>query len=179
MPPLPRRFSIAKWAKVVPAASASPGAGVGAGVRPASVIVLSNSSDIVGVWQPECGRARAARVTILQQNPTRGANQMRAFSRSALALAVLFAATGTAGAEEEEYTKHDWPLEVTKRPIVLARSMFEARGDTMFINLSDGAAGEPVSLAPDLYYGVTNHLTVGINHERGFCLTSDGCASKY
>lgn len=104
---------------------------------------------------------------------------MRAKAGTALALLLVLGTAGTAGADEDEFTKVDWPIKVIERPITLAGSMFEARGDTMFINLSDGAAGEPVSLAPDLYYGVNGQLTVGVNHDRGFCLTSDGCPTKY
>jgi hypothetical protein len=61
------------------------------------------------------------------------------------------------------------------------------------INLSSGNAFKPVSLAPDLWYGVTDDITLGLVHsslgETGFigaagdslCLTgsSDGCAHVY
>jgi hypothetical protein len=86
-----------------------------------------------------------------------------------------------ASAQEEDYTKDTWPLEATKRPLTLDGGMLEIRGDTFLFNLSDGAVGEPFSLAPDLYYGVDKKLTVGITHEIGICLAGEenGCAEVY
>jgi hypothetical protein len=51
------------------------------------------------------------------------------------------------------------------------------------INLSKDAVGKPIHIVPHVYYGVTDQLTVGINHgglpgfpavERGICV-GDGC----
>jgi hypothetical protein len=68
--------------------------------------------------------------------------------------------------------------------------MFSAR-ILLDINLSAGAAGEPVSLAPDLYYGVSDKLQIGLLHQGptgwqarpgvGICLTgkSSGCPKLY
>jgi len=61
------------------------------------------------------------------------------------------------------------------------------------INLSDGAAFEPVSVAPDLWYGLSDDLSLGLNHSSygatgfmggvgsGVCITgeSGGCANVY
>jgi len=59
------------------------------------------------------------------------------------------------------------------------------------INLSDGLAGKPVSLAPDLYYSPTDKLQLGVLHQGpmgwqtrpgpGICLTgaNDGCPKVY
>ena len=64
----------------------------------------------------------------------------------------------------------------------------------LLVNLSSGAAFKPVSLSPDIWYGATDKLTVGLVHstwgETGFagvgigdalCLSgsSNGCASVY
>ena len=64
---------------------------------------------------------------------------------------------------------------------------------TLSLNLSDSAAFKPVSLSPDVWYGATDKLTIGLVHSTagatGFqggigtslCLTgsSNGCASFY
>src|SRR5687767_14944067 len=42
------------------------------------------------------------------------------------------------------------------------------------MNLSENSAFQPVLIAPHLYFGVTDSLTLGITHQRGFCL-NDGC----
>jgi len=59
------------------------------------------------------------------------------------------------------------------------------------INLSDGLAGKPISLAPDLYYSVTDKLQFGLLHEGpmgwqtrpgpGICFSgkNDGCPKVY
>jgi hypothetical protein len=59
------------------------------------------------------------------------------------------------------------------------------------VNLSADQAGKPISLAPDLYYGVTDRLQLGLLHEGptgwqarpgvGICLTgkSNGCPNVY
>lgn len=64
---------------------------------------------------------------------------------------------------------------------------------TVGVNLSAGAAFEPVSLSPDLWYGVSEPLSVGVIHSsrgttgflggvgQSLCLTGDahGCGSLY
>jgi hypothetical protein len=59
------------------------------------------------------------------------------------------------------------------------------------LGLSKGAAGDPISVSPDLWYGVNDKITVGIAHSSmgvtGFmggqgsalCLAGDACASVY
>ncbi len=63
-------------------------------------------------------------------------------------------------------------------------------GDVV-IGLSSGSAGKPIQIVPNLYYGVSNELSVGLAHNpgaeifqtdgRGLCLsgTSGGCAKVY
>lgn len=94
---------------------------------------------------------------------------------------VLWIAPAAAEEAAGVYTKHDWPLEAIRRPLTLASSMLEIRGDTLRVNLSDGAFAEPISIAPDVYFGVTDLFTVGVTHETGFCLTGEegGCARTY
>jgi hypothetical protein len=68
--------------------------------------------------------------------------------------------------------------------------MFSAR-ILLDINMSDGAVGKPISIAPDLYYGVSERLQLGLLHTdptgwqsrpgTGLCLSGEdnGCAKAY
>ena len=68
--------------------------------------------------------------------------------------------------------------------------MFSARL-LLDINLSDGAVGKPVSIAPDLYYSVSDKLQLGLTHTGpmgwqarpgvGLCVTGtdNGCPKLY
>lgn len=78
------------------------------------------------------------------------------------------------------FTKLTWPEDFNARPLTLAKGMIEIRGD-VFINLSKDAAGEPISIAPDVYYGVSDQLSVGLTHNLGICVTGEegGCAKVY
>ncbi len=100
---------------------------------------------------------------------------------AALCVTGLVATTNAFAGEEEGYTKSDWPLSYVKRPLVLASGMLEIRGETVRVNLSKDVALEPISLAPDVFYGVTKEWTVGITHDTGICLTgtTGGCAKPY
>jgi hypothetical protein len=65
------------------------------------------------------------------------------------------------------YSKDNWPFEVVNRPLTLAAGMAEIGGDTLRIGISGGEAfdaWEPVVLAPELRYGVSGQLQVGITH---------------
>lgn len=95
----------------------------------------------------------------------------------AIAFAIVAVSAGSARAEEDEFSKADWPLAVIERPLTLAGGMVELRGDTFIADLSSGNAFGRLSLAPDIYYGVSPMLSVGITHGLGICL--DGCASTY
>ena len=75
---------------------------------------------------------------------------------------------------------------------VLAESDFTV-GMMLEINASSGAAFQPVSLAPDIWYGASERLSIGVVHSglgqtgffgktgNGFCFTgsSNGCAKAY
>lgn len=103
---------------------------------------------------------------------------------SALTICVtaLALVPGEASADEDNgYGKSDWPLSLVKRPLVLATGMLEIRGDTVRMNLSKGAALEPISLAPDVFVGVAKGLAIGITHDTGICLTGaeGGCSKVY
>ena len=75
-----------------------------------------------------------------------------------------------------------WPFALPDRPLTLAPGMLELRGDTLRVNLSENAVGEPISLSPDIYVGIDSNLTVGVIHQVGVCLTpgeENGCPTAY
>ncbi len=97
-----------------------------------------------------------------------------------LVLGMIWAVPQQASAEEEyEYSKDEWPLALIDRPLTLAAGMVEFSGDTVRANMASGAIGDPVSLAPDIYYGVSRKFTVGVTHDRGVCLAGDACGNVY
>lgn len=108
--------------------------------------------------------------------PGRGAKLAAAM---VIVAALAAVASRPAHAGEEFYIAADWPIRLIDRPLVLGPSMFEVRGDTLRLELSKDRVGDPISLAPDLYYGLTERITVGYFHEVGVCLTGDGCATSY
>lgn len=126
-------------------------------------------------------------------------HDMRLSARLVLVTLISLAAVPSAWAEGEDpmngsgiYTKESWPLETIQRPLTLAAGMAELRGDTLRVGISGGdtrSAGEPIVLAPDLYYGVSDLLTIGLTHTNhatffppaGFCVsgTENGCPKVY
>ena len=88
------------------------------------------------------------------------------------------------------FDRANWPTRATWRPLLFPRSMVQVTA-TFEANLSSGAAFEPFSLAPDIYYGVSEKLTIGVIHSssaygavgagNGICLsgTDAGCAATY
>lgn len=73
--------------------------------------------------------------------------------------------------------------EVTRRTLTLPRGVAEIGAD-LEVNASVRELNEPTSIAPDLRYGVTDRLTLGLTHSfrsqsllgvgGGVCLTGDG-----
>lgn len=85
-----------------------------------------------------------------------------------IALAALTAALATARAAAAA------PDDLIARPLVLAPGALEG-GLTLEVGLSTRQVGKPISLAPDLYWGVTDRLTVGVVHSaRALSLVSSG-----
>ena len=99
--------------------------------------------------------------------------------RMSLVMAVLALSAPVAAHAEEFYIAADWPIRFVDRPLVLGPSMLELRGDTLRLNLSKDAVGDPISLAPDLYYGLDERITLGIFHDVGVCISGDGCTTVY
>ncbi len=115
---------------------------------------------------------------------------MRVFLRVVVASAICLAASRLAQAQESDQV--GWPLEVVNRPLTLAAGMVEIGGDTLLIGVSGGDAfdaGEPIVLAPELRYGVSEQLQIGITHTNhapffppaGVCLSGEenGCGKIY
>jgi hypothetical protein len=82
-----------------------------------------------------------------------------------------------------------WPINVSQRPLTLARGMLEVGGE-LFLGHTDAGWAEPFAFSPSLRYGVSDSLTVGISHGElssypyngmGVCLsgTSHGCPDVY
>jgi hypothetical protein len=75
---------------------------------------------------------------------------------------------------------NNWPTEISQRPLTLGAGMIElfVPGN---VNLSKGSNGTPITLAPSLYFGITDHWMVGVRHTEGICVggTSNGCAHVY
>jgi len=100
-------------------------------------------------------------------------------------MSLIMAALALAGAAplsahaDEFYIAADWPIRFVDRPLVLGPSMFELRGETLRLNLSKDAVGDPISLAPDLYFGIDERITIGIFHDVGICISGDGCGQTY
>jgi hypothetical protein len=98
----------------------------------------------------------------------------------ALALAALLpAASAWADESTGVYSKDEWPLRAVDRPLNLAPSMVEIRGDTLGVSLVADNAFKPIFFAPDIYFGVNSKLTVGLVTLGGFCLSgTDGNCPK-
>ncbi len=105
---------------------------------------------------------------------------------AAVVAGLLAWAVGARAAEQEgsvldrPIEKEAWPTEIARRPLTLARDMLELMVP-LDVTLTARRAGEPIFLAPSLYYGVTDSLTVGLRHVRGFCLSGEahGCRKTY
>ena len=100
---------------------------------------------------------------------------MRRFVRLLLVSSICLASVQAARADEPsdetvvqgDYSKDNWPLEVVNRPLTLAASMAEIGGDSLRIGISGGEAFdafEPILLAPELRYGVSDRLQIGLTH---------------
>ena len=116
---------------------------------------------------------------------------MRGFVRLLVVSSIGLAFAPSARADEAgdemvvqgDYTKDSWPLEVVSRPLTLAASMAEIGGDSLRIGISGGEAfdgGEPILLAPELRYGLSDKLQIGLTHTfhsffppAGFCVSGE------
>lgn len=77
-------------------------------------------------------------------------------------------------ADWERPDASDWPLAVIERPLTLTRNMLELSGNTVRLDMSNEEFGRPLSIAPDLHFGITSRFTFGIVHDVGVCVLG-GC----
>src|SRR5215831_12535101 len=90
--------------------------------------------------------------------------------RAAAVFVAAIAMSATARADQED----DKNSEANDKPAVTAEAKPSGRmtlpGGTFYINgvvetnLASGATGKPISLAPDLWYGASDKLTLGLVH---------------
>lgn len=96
-------------------------------------------------------------------------------------LAATLLGAGLAQAQEPILVESDtWPQALTQRPLTLKRNMVEVTVP-VGINMSKDLAGKPTTVAPSLYYGLTDRWMVGVRHFSGLCLTGadEGCPNVY
>lgn len=109
----------------------------------------------------------------------------------AIAIAVaMFGSTAPARAGGPAVAAPGGPDDIVGRDVVLAREAGEAAA-TIELNLSKRYEWDPVSVAPDLWFGVTDLITVGLIHSsratgvidagNGLCSTgtAHGCPAAY
>ncbi len=98
-------------------------------------------------------------------------------------LVVVALLAGNASAQMEmprAYGASQWPQALANRPLTLGMGMMEIRGNIL-ANLSKDNELEPVSIAPDIYFGLTDYLNIGVVHGTGICITGEdnGCKEVY
>ncbi len=79
--------------------------------------------------------------------------------------ATILGAALAASSAQAQTSKDAYPQAVTSRPITLPQYMAEIRAEAMF-NISRNNVFKDVSLTPDVYFGITDDVQVGINHSK-------------
>jgi hypothetical protein len=99
---------------------------------------------------------------------------------AALGAAAFIAAFAQESVLDQPPDRESWPAEITRRPLTLAPGMVELNVP-VHVNASTHSFGQPVSIAPSVYYGAAQRVTVGLRHFRGLCVTgtSNGCPEVY
>ena len=90
-------------------------------------------------------------------------------------------ALAAARAERPRLTARTWPTALTQRPVVLPHGMLDVRAD-VYLGMSPAYSyGRPSALAPQIFYGLTDALSVGVTHRYGLCWgnDADGCLKTY
>ena len=77
------------------------------------------------------------------------------------------------------YTKATWPTEETKRPITLTKGMLQINGN-IGVSMSKELVGKPIVVTPNVFYGVSDKLTIGLVNS-SLCVTGkdNGCAKAF
>jgi hypothetical protein len=106
---------------------------------------------------------------------------MQTIRRCAALAAILVAGAAHAQSDDKPLlatSRENWPTEITRRPLTLAGGMAELTVPVS-VNISKGADWKPWTIAPSLYFGVSDRWMLGVRHLSGLCLGSDAnCGTK-
>jgi hypothetical protein len=106
----------------------------------------------------------------------------RQLVRAAVCAALLTMLAGPALAADRALggDRHEWPTELTRRPLTLGQGMIEVWAPVQ-LNASEDADWEPVTLNPSINFGITDLWQIGIRHIVGICIgdAEDGCPRVY
>ena len=72
--------------------------------------------------------------------------------------------------EETEKVAGEAPetvVESAYKSVTIGKGRLVIAGSTVNVNLSAGAVGKPVSLAPSVWYGISDNLSIGLTHDGG------------
>lgn len=100
----------------------------------------------------------------------------------------LIGATAASTASAQHVSKESYPQAVTARPLTLPQWMVELHVEAM-IDISRDRVFKDISLPPDVYLGITDKFTLGIEHSRQmgvyglpgtapFCIGGDYCIAR-
>jgi hypothetical protein len=106
---------------------------------------------------------------------------MRRHITFAAAAAALLTITAPALAAEKALGGgHEFPTELTRRPLTLGAGMVEVWGPVQ-LNASEDADWKPVTLNPSVNIGITDTWQIGLRHLVGICIggADDGCPVVY
>ncbi|MFL5272437.1 MAG: hypothetical protein ACJ79E_10285, partial [Anaeromyxobacteraceae bacterium] len=87
---------------------------------------------------------------------------------------------GSYGYGGPAFTADTWPTELVRRPRTLPRGMLELAAP-LGLDVSVASAGNPATVPVAAHLGLTDWLTLGVGHTRGFCAgdANGGCAAAY
>ena len=70
--------------------------------------------------------------------------------------------------ESEKATPEPEPVVVSMYPsVTIGKGRLVIAGSTVNVNMSAGAVGKPISIAPSVWYGISDKLSVGLTHDGG------------
>jgi plastocyanin len=87
---------------------------------------------------------------------------------------------GSYGYGGPAFTADTWPTELVQRPRTLPRGMLELAAP-LGLDVSVASPGNPATVPIAAHVGLTDWLTLGVGHTRGFCAgdANGGCAAAY
>ncbi len=70
--------------------------------------------------------------------------------------------------DESEQAPPEPAVELSAYPsVTIGKGRLVIAGSTVNINMSAGAVGKPISLAPSVWYGISDKLSIGLTHDGG------------